>query len=321
MAVDRRSTRLGVLALVGLILVSALGTRLWFLQAVQAEGFQASVDRSKIRTVSIAPERGRIFDADGRVLADNQRVLTVTVERAVMRRTANRTALFERLSGPLDKPVADLEERYENGLKMSDPLLPMPLVQDVDEGVVQYLLERGEDFPGVNVIEEYRRVYPYAPIASHVIGYMGQLNADNVDEYKAKGYNLNERVGQFGVEASMESVLHGAWVLAGAPGVAERLAPVGVLAAVYLNEYARDTWLTRIIQVAVINLAGVPSIVHALFGLGAFVLAAGLGQSILAASLTLAVMTLPVIIASTSEALSSVPRSFREACWNVGATR
>jgi phosphate transport system permease protein len=98
-------------------------------------------------------------------------------------------------------------------------------------------------------------------------------------------------------------------------------APVGVLAAVYLNEYARDTWLTRIIQVAVINLAGVPSIVHALFGLGAFVLAAGLGQSILAASLTLAVMTLPVIIASTSEALSSVPRSFREACWNVGATR
>ena len=98
-------------------------------------------------------------------------------------------------------------------------------------------------------------------------------------------------------------------------------APVGVFAAVYLNEYARDTWFTRLIHVAVINLAGVPSIVHALFGLGAFVLAAGLGQSILAASLTLAVMTLPVIIASTREALAAVPRSFREACWNVGATR
>ncbi|AMY08429.1 Phosphate transport system permease protein PstA [Luteitalea pratensis] len=98
-------------------------------------------------------------------------------------------------------------------------------------------------------------------------------------------------------------------------------APVGVLAAVYLNEYARDTWFTRLIHVAVINLAGVPSIVHALFGLGAFVLAAGLGQSILAASLTLAVMTLPVIIASTRESLAAVPRSFREACWNVGATR
>jgi phosphate transport system permease protein len=71
----------------------------------------------------------------------------------------------------------------------------------------------------------------------------------------------------------------------------------------------------------VINLAGVPSIVHALFGLGAFVYAAHLGFSILAASLTLAIMTLPVIIASTREALASVPRAFREACWNVGATR
>ncbi len=98
-------------------------------------------------------------------------------------------------------------------------------------------------------------------------------------------------------------------------------APIGVLAAVYLNEYARDSWFTRIINLAVVNLAGVPSIVHALFGLGAFVLFAGIGRSILAASLTLAIMTLPVIIASTKEALSAVPISFREACWNVGASR
>ncbi len=98
-------------------------------------------------------------------------------------------------------------------------------------------------------------------------------------------------------------------------------APIGVMAAVYLNEYAGENWFTRIINLAVVNLAGVPSIVHALFGLGAFVLFAGLGKSILAASLTLAIMTLPVIIASTKEALASVPMAFREACWNVGATR
>jgi len=97
--------------------------------------------------------------------------------------------------------------------------------------------------------------------------------------------------------------------------------PIGVLAAIFLNEYARENWLTRVINLAVVNLAGVPSIVHALFGLGAFVLFAGLGKSILAASLTLAVMTLPVIIASAKEALASVPVPFREACWNVGATR
>ncbi len=98
-------------------------------------------------------------------------------------------------------------------------------------------------------------------------------------------------------------------------------APIGVFAAVYLNEYARENWFTRITNLAVVNLAGVPSIVHALFGVGAFVLFAGLGESILAASLTLAIMTLPVIIASTTEALKAVPMSFREACWNLGATR
>ena len=97
--------------------------------------------------------------------------------------------------------------------------------------------------------------------------------------------------------------------------------PIGVLAAVFLNEYARESWTTRVVNLAVVNLAGVPSIVHALFGLGAFVLFAHLGKSILAASLTLAIMTLPVIIASTKEALASVPMAFREACWNVGATR
>jgi phosphate transport system permease protein len=97
--------------------------------------------------------------------------------------------------------------------------------------------------------------------------------------------------------------------------------PIGVLAAVYLHEYAKDGWITRVVNLAVVNLAGVPSIVHALFGLGAFVLFAGLGKSIVAASLTLAIMTLPVIIASTKEALAAVPASFREACWNVGATR
>ncbi len=98
-------------------------------------------------------------------------------------------------------------------------------------------------------------------------------------------------------------------------------APIGVFAAVYLNEYARESWFTRITNLAVVNLAGVPSIVHALFGVGAFVLFAGLGESILAASLTLAIMTLPVIIASTTEALKAVPMPFREACWNLGATR
>lgn len=97
--------------------------------------------------------------------------------------------------------------------------------------------------------------------------------------------------------------------------------PIGIAAAIYLNEYATENWFTRIINLAIINLAGVPSIVHALFGVGAFVIFFKFGTSILAASLTLAIMTLPVVIVSTRESLRAVPMAFREACWNMGATR
>jgi len=97
--------------------------------------------------------------------------------------------------------------------------------------------------------------------------------------------------------------------------------PIGVAAAIYLSEYAPDNWLTRLINLAIINLAGVPSIVHALFGVGAFVIFFGMGTSILAASLTLAIMTMPVVIVASRESLQAVPQAFRVACWNMGATR
>jgi len=97
--------------------------------------------------------------------------------------------------------------------------------------------------------------------------------------------------------------------------------PLGVLAAIYLTEYAEENWLTRLIEVAIVNLAGVPSIVYGLFGLGLFVIFLNLGASIIAGSLTLAIMTLPVIITSSKEALIAVPKSFREVSYSLGASR
>ena len=84
MAADKRAARLGVLALVATLLLGAIGARLWFLQTVQAESLQQTVDARKTKTVRLLPERGRIFDVDGRILADNERVLTVTVDWDVM---------------------------------------------------------------------------------------------------------------------------------------------------------------------------------------------------------------------------------------------
>jgi phosphate transport system permease protein len=97
--------------------------------------------------------------------------------------------------------------------------------------------------------------------------------------------------------------------------------PLGVAAAIYLSEYAADNTLTRIIRLAIINLSGIPSVVYGLFGLGLFVFFLKFGTSILSASLTLSIMTLPVIISTSEEALRAVPQAFRTVSISVGATR
>ena len=97
--------------------------------------------------------------------------------------------------------------------------------------------------------------------------------------------------------------------------------PLGVLSAVYLTEYAKDNLLTRLVKLAIINLAGVPSVVYGLFGLGIFVMFLKFGASILAGSLTLAIMVLPIIITTAKEALESVPRAFREVSLSLGASK
>ncbi|MGB7538278.1 MAG: phosphate ABC transporter permease PstA [Anaerolineales bacterium] len=104
-------------------------------------------------------------------------------------------------------------------------------------------------------------------------------------------------------------------------GTALVAVPIGLLAAIYLSEYAPDSAFTRTIRIAIVNLAGIPSVVYGLFGLALFVLFLGLGSSIVAACLTLAIMTLPVIISTAEEALRAVPQSFRVVSISMGGTR
>ena len=104
-------------------------------------------------------------------------------------------------------------------------------------------------------------------------------------------------------------------------GTAIIAVPIGVGGAIYLSEYAKDTWVTRAIRIAIINLAGIPSVVYGLFGLGLFVIFLNFGTSILAGSLTLGIMTLPVIISTSEEALRAVPQSFRLVSNSLGGTR
>ena len=120
-------------------------------------------------------------------------------------------------------------------------------------------------------------------------------------------------------EAGIRSALFGSLWLMGLTALIS--VPLGVASAVYLEEYARDGWFLRLIQINIANLAGVPSVVYGILGLALFVRFAALGQSLLAGALTLSLLILPIIIISTQEALRSIPSGIRENAYALGATR
>jgi len=207
MANDSTASRLKILGSVALVLSSLLCIRLWFLQAVDAPGLEVRVQEVRTRTIKLTPERGRIFDVKGRVVASNERLLTITMDRGVIAKDLARAQMWDRLSGALGMSFKQLEDRYKS--KRYDQLQPLPLKEDVSEDLAVYLRERSEDYPGIDIREDWRREYPYAPMASHVIGFLGAIRESETSYYKNLGYDPDSRIGQFGVEQTYESVLRG----------------------------------------------------------------------------------------------------------------
>ena len=199
--------RLSILAFVVLSLFAAMFGRLWFLQVAAPPKLEQTVKARNYRTVQLKPMRGRILDREGRVLADNRRVLTVVVDRKGLNGTAARLDLFTRIAPVLSVTADDLEKRYKSD--QYSPLLPLPLADDITESQAVFLLERIEDYRGVDIEENWERVYRYAPFASNILGYLGAITEKTRKVYEAKGYQLNEKVGQTGIEEQFEDVLRG----------------------------------------------------------------------------------------------------------------
>jgi len=179
----------------------------WFLQAVTKEETDRVIAKVQSRTVKLVPERGRIFDVNGRVVADNKRVLVAAIDRRIIEDPQDRLELFLRLSGPLNTPLERLYERADD--KRYDEFTEMPLAFDISEEQAAFIMERIEDYPGVVVKEDWRRIYPYGAVGGHVLGYLGAIQKDSAAYYKSLGYDPNERVGLYGVELTYEVQLRG----------------------------------------------------------------------------------------------------------------
>ena len=207
MRAEVSGVRLSVLSIVVLGLFAALFARLWFLQVAASPGLEQRVAANRERIVFLPAIRGRIIDAEGRVLADNKPSLSVVVDQNQLRNKSKRLEIFALLGGPLNKTIEQLEAQYQS--EAYNRLLPLPVAEDVSEQTGIYLKERVENYPGIDVIEVYNRDYRYAPLAAHIVGYVGRITKEEWPELQLKGYRQADKIGQNGVERTFEDELRG----------------------------------------------------------------------------------------------------------------
>jgi len=201
----RAGTRLKVLAGLVAMMFAALTTRLWFLQVLAYEQKRQEAQNNAVRLVDVPARRGQILDTHGRVLVGNRASLVVTMNREEA--GGQKEEILFRLSQLLDIPADVLGERLD------DPRYyvfnPIPIAIDVPRRVVFYLKEHAREFPGVDVVEQPIRTFPEGSIAAHVLGYLGQISQDKLDDPAFAGYEPGDIVGVSGIESVYEPELSG----------------------------------------------------------------------------------------------------------------
>ena len=220
---ESQNLRLRIVGLVVLTLMGALLLRLWYLQVLASDEFQAEASANILRIVHEEAPRGRIFDAKGRILVDNEFVYAVMMDRSEFGELddGEQTEVIVELasllsrSGHLTKAI-NIEERLDS--HEFGPFDKVPVALDISPDLLVYLGERHSLFPGVSVGKWTIRSYPYGNLAAHVLGYVGQINADeyrarlqqiNSSSPGAKTYRIGDEIGKSGVERVFEDELRG----------------------------------------------------------------------------------------------------------------
>lgn len=205
MTQDTPRLRLGVLAIVALSLFAALFTRLWYLQVLSAPDLQLQARANITQMVTEPAPRGRILDRDGDVLVDNRASNVVAVDRSKLKKD-DRPDVLARLSDVLEIPVDVLERRLDD--QRVNRYVPVPVAEDVPEPRMTQIMERPDDFPAVVAKRVAVRTYPHGALAAHILGYVGEISAEELAERKDE-YKLGDLIGKAGVERIYERDLRG----------------------------------------------------------------------------------------------------------------
>jgi penicillin-binding protein 2 len=199
--IQRRIAFFGVFAA---IVFSILLGRLWFLQILMGTELSAQAESNRIRAIPLNAPRGIIYDRNGKILVQNRPGLVISVIPSVVEKEP---AVLKRLTSILGMPLADIKKKLNE--KTADPLKPRVIKEDADDKAVVFIKEHQSDFSGVKIQVEGIRDYPYGQLASHILGYVGEVSDEELQKEEFKPYNLGDIIGKTGVERTYESFLKG----------------------------------------------------------------------------------------------------------------
>ena len=197
---------LGGIALLGFAIIFF---RLWYLQVLSGDKYLAQARNNQVRDILVQAPRGNIVDRNGNILVDNRIGYAVTISPDKLPQVqAVKTRLYHRLSRVLGVPDREIRTTVRENLRAL-PFANVTVKSDVSRDVYSYIRERQTSFPGVSVQPVYLRQYPNHDLASQLVGWIGQVTAKQLKEPEFKGVNMNDRVGQAGIESSYDRYLRG----------------------------------------------------------------------------------------------------------------
>lgn len=201
---DRIKLRASILGLIALGLLATLLARLWFLQILTGQQYASAAVQNSVRLVSVEAPRGKVLDRNGKILVTNRPSLSVAIRKNDLRDAAR---VLPRLAKLLEVPLPQIRRRLAD--KRVSPYKPVVVAEDVPPERIFMIRERQDQYPGVETVTLPVRVYPFGTLASHVVGYVGEINEAELKKLRDKGYRLGDSIGRDGVERSYEQYLRG----------------------------------------------------------------------------------------------------------------